>query len=247
MSNNSNTSNEYNIIRTLIRDLHITRNVSRPITSSTSLSPNGKLLNKQKSIKKANKSSRIFRKSYRTTSTIDEDDTNEDDDEDEISERDEGDEGRRSHSVPIFKTIKDKPIDKLTTHHSSASFNVPSVVITSPNEPIDIISSTQRRFSQLYSGLRRFSVSHTVKEIQITTFLRWNITIVILFTFFFFEIVDCENKFLLRCVLLMISNNPIDVLSYNWISFNNFVCSTKLEKTKTKNFSVELKTNAKTE
>lgn len=43
-----------------------------------------------------------------------------------------------------------------------ANFTIPSVVITDVNEPIDLITSTQRRFSQLYSGLRRFSTSHTV-------------------------------------------------------------------------------------
>lgn len=43
-----------------------------------------------------------------------------------------------------------------------ANFTIPSLVITDVNEPVDLITSTQRRFSQLYSGLRRFSTSHTV-------------------------------------------------------------------------------------
>lgn len=157
--------NEYSIVRTLIRDLHITRNVSRPAS-------NGKLLKKPKSVRKgvipkvhagaADRSSAL-RKSFRS-SAIDEDDTNEEDDgEVSVTELDEGDEGRRSRSVPIMQPKGARAIDKRSTHQSSASFNVPSLVVTGPVEPIDIISSTQRRFSQLYSGLRRFSVSHTVR------------------------------------------------------------------------------------
>lgn len=39
---------------------------------------------------------------------------------------------------------------------------IPSVMVNDVNEPLDLISTTQRRFSQLYSGLRRLSTSNTV-------------------------------------------------------------------------------------
>lgn len=39
---------------------------------------------------------------------------------------------------------------------------IPSVMVNDVTEPLDLISTTQRRFSQLYSGLRRLSTSNTV-------------------------------------------------------------------------------------
>lgn len=39
---------------------------------------------------------------------------------------------------------------------------VPTVMLNDVHEPLDLISTTQRRFSQLYLGLRRFSTSNTV-------------------------------------------------------------------------------------
>lgn len=39
---------------------------------------------------------------------------------------------------------------------------IPSVMVNDVNEPLDLISTTHRRFSQLYSGLRRLSTSSTV-------------------------------------------------------------------------------------
>lgn len=40
--------------------------------------------------------------------------------------------------------------------------SIPSVMVNDVNEPLDLISTTHRRFSQLYSGLRRLSTSNTV-------------------------------------------------------------------------------------
>lgn len=39
---------------------------------------------------------------------------------------------------------------------------IPSVMVNDVTEPLDLIATTQRRFSQLYSGLRRLSTSNTV-------------------------------------------------------------------------------------
>lgn len=166
MSNNN--SNEYKYVRTLVRDLHVTGNVARPAT-------NGKLLSlKYKSrASKKNPSAKVhvgdadkvpeLRKLYRSK-LIEADDTGEDDDDDN-SERDEGDEGKRSHSVPLMQSKMRKTPDRNAVHRSNCSLNVPSVVVTGPTtDQIDIIASTQRRFSQIYSGLRRFSASHTVRE-----------------------------------------------------------------------------------
>lgn len=47
-------------------------------------------------------------------------------------------------------------------HLAESNFSIPSVVVIDVNEPLDLLQSTQRRFSQLYSGLRRLSTSHTV-------------------------------------------------------------------------------------
>lgn len=44
----------------------------------------------------------------------------------------------------------------------NCSTPIPSVMVNDVNEPLDLISTTHRRFSQLYSGLRRLSTSNTV-------------------------------------------------------------------------------------
>lgn len=46
--------------------------------------------------------------------------------------------------------------------HEIDGLTIPAVMVNDVSEPLDLISTTQRRFSLLYSGLRRLSTSNTV-------------------------------------------------------------------------------------
>lgn len=144
---------DYKYITALVRNLHITKNVSRP--SDNESSPRSTL----RAPRRTAESESLLDLQLDTASMIsDADDTNDDD---------EGDEGRDIHRS-LHKRPVIVPKSKTKGHHqSNTSLNVPSVVITGVHEHVDILSSTQRRFSQLYSGLRRFSASHTVMMIVI--------------------------------------------------------------------------------
>lgn len=154
MSNNN--PNEYQYVKALIRGLHIPKNVARPDDSL--LYP-----------------SRGFNDEPDTTSVTDEED--EPDEEDRLSTVDEGPASNRRNSSDLRlskaeltrlrkqhkQTLRQNKKSPQPFHHrSNHSLNIPSVVVTGANEHTDLLTSTQRRFSQLYSGLRRFSTSHTV-------------------------------------------------------------------------------------
>lgn len=143
----SEAENEYTSVKALIRDLHTIRNVSRPdehkqppSAAIQSMSDAEKLLFNR------------FDDSPRQSSASD------------IGSYNEGDAISRSCDVVGGKHLVVMKGHALPTyhHHSNYSLNIPSVIVTDANEHADLFSSTQRRFSQLYSGLRRFSVSHTV-------------------------------------------------------------------------------------
>lgn len=156
MSSSSNStkplSHEYDFVKTLVRDLHTIRNVSRPddtkshntSRAAVHMSAAEKLL-----------FNRLDDNNHQSSVSDLEDSYNEGDD----VNRDIG--KRQSHANNLLKKIASS-----THHHSNCSLNIPSVVITDANEHVDLLSSTQRRFSQLYSGLRRFSTSHTVWHVN---------------------------------------------------------------------------------
>lgn len=158
MSNHNETTTNYEHIKALVRDLHMTRNVARPdqliesniqITPSTTLSSNH-----------VPEIRRLLVHQTELTCSSDADD--------DESYTDEGD----THIDDPHLLVKwctthltPKHQNNKRFNHTSAvdqHFDIPSVIITDVNEPQDIFTSTQRRFSQLYSGLRRLSASHTV-------------------------------------------------------------------------------------
>lgn len=164
----SNNPNDYEYIKALVRGLHIQKNVARP-HDAVLLSPNAR--NDEPD----------------TTSITEDDDDDYGDDDDETSRLPTVVEGsaaaarrasdmrlskaelsrlRKQHKQTLRLNRKSLPQSeqpKQPFHHrSNHSLNIPSVVVTGVNEHIDLLTSTQRRFSQLYSGLRRFSTSHTV-------------------------------------------------------------------------------------
>lgn len=69
-------------------------------------------------------------------------------------------------SMQCAKRIQNGHYSGKGSNTLDGNLSIPSVVITDVNEPVDLITSTQRRFSQLYSGLRRFSTSYTVGKWQ---------------------------------------------------------------------------------
>lgn len=165
----SNNPNDYEYIKALVRGLHIQKNVARPHDAAL-LSPN--MRNDEPDT---------------TSNTEDDDDDYNGDDDDENTRLPTVDEGgssaarrasdlrlskhelarlRKQHKQTLRLNRKSLPQTqqpKLPIHHrSNHSLNIPSVVVTGASEHIDLLASTQRRFSQLYSGLRRFSTSHTV-------------------------------------------------------------------------------------
>lgn len=148
MSNNN--PDEYQYIKALVRGLHIPKNVKRP--DGTLLSP------------------RRNDEPDTVSATTDDDD----DDYERLSTVEEKvSTYRRSSELRLTKSELNRlrkqhkqtirANRKQPAHHRSYnSLNVPSVVVTGVNEHTDLLTSTQRRFSQLYSGIRRFSASHTV-------------------------------------------------------------------------------------
>lgn len=168
---NSNP-NEYEYIKALVRGLHIQKNVSRPDTAL--LSPNP------------------FNDEPDTTSITEDDDDDYDRRLPTVAEssaassrrgselrlsKNELTRLRKQHKQTLRLNKKSPPpqpapqlplqIQRHQTpihHRSNHSLNIPSVVVTGANEHTDLLTTTQRRFSQLYSGLRRFSTSHTVGD-----------------------------------------------------------------------------------
>lgn len=157
----------YDHIKALVRDLHMTRNVARPeqlvsinsghhqnhhshprtvkSTPCKSVSIAQKLIVHQ--LNPLNGPSRA---------TIEENAIFIEEDE-EMAEDETSDTNTSSLDISICNNKRGKGGTMV-----DPNFTIPSVVITDITEPADLITSTQRRFSQLYSGLRRFSTSHTV-------------------------------------------------------------------------------------
>lgn len=140
----------------MVRNLHTTLNVSRPVDTKgrkkkpASAPPNHmseaeKLLFNRLDVKNQDSSISDLEDTY--------------DEGDDVS-RPLGEIRDAIRRVPVHDLPKN--IVSSAHHHSNTSLNIPSVIITDANEHVDLLSSTQRRFSQLYSGLRRFSTSHTV-------------------------------------------------------------------------------------
>lgn len=166
MSNRNNNNNnniapphDYEFVKTLVRDLHMTRNVSRPDEFNRSTTNKAT----RAAIHMSDAEKLLFNRlddnnCQSSVSDIDDSYNNEGDD---ISRSSDKRDIAKSQLALTNNDILKKNASS-THHQSNCSLNIPSVVITDANEHIDLFSSTQRRFSQLYSGLRRFSTSHTV-------------------------------------------------------------------------------------
>lgn len=151
----------YEHIKALLRDLHITRNVSRPDDESNVKPANNvhpmhqhsasckstpiaqKLIVQQMSTVNGPRRATIEHCQF----YIEDDDASD----------------TNTSSLDISVSSTPHLFNKRTKATTlDPNYTIPSVVITDVNEPLDLLTSTQRRFSQLYSGLRRFSTSHTV-------------------------------------------------------------------------------------
>lgn len=150
----------YEHIKALVRDLHMTRNVARPENDSSAQSTH--LIHQRssscKNIPIAQKltvqhmsilNGRPHKAKIEDCKFYIQDD-------DDASDTNTSSMNVSVSSIPnpCNRRVKGVTLD--------GTFTIPSVVITDVTEPLDLITSTQRRFSQLYSGLRRFSTSHTV-------------------------------------------------------------------------------------
>lgn len=173
MMSNANP-NEYEYVKALVRGLHVTKNVMRPDLSRSHSTPN------TRASLRVSEAQSVLLDKLKSVSMSDDDD----DDDDERDESDKFDKPLETDKNPMINPrFSNMAIErcKLTTggrRHSNFSLNIPSVVVTGANENTDLLSSTQRRFSQLYSGLRRFSTSHTVRKFlflaRLCGFYRWN-------------------------------------------------------------------------
>lgn len=144
MSGGDENKTNYEHIKALVRDIHVTKNVARPdqLINSTLINNH----NDTTSRHSTNRSESPIRQRLLPT------------------------ELDRSMTGITICDAADKHAAH-QNHMDESNLIVPSVIITDATEPLDLFQSTQRRFSQLYSGLRRLSTSHTVwntivKQIQ---------------------------------------------------------------------------------
>lgn len=163
MSGGDSGNDNYQHIKALVRDIHVTRNVARPnpfdsqpqtlcVTPNETLGVTHRQLHDADHIRSTmeKRSLTLMTNTNTNSSTCHRSaSTN---DTDRISNGD---------------TVDAHTIDKNKSHSDECILNVPSVIITDATEPLDLFHSTQRRFSQLYSGLRRLSTSHTVRTYTI--------------------------------------------------------------------------------
>lgn len=161
MSSSSNSNigppHDYEFVKTLVRNLHMTKNVSRPDDHNHNTSRPAAI---HKSVAEELMFNRLDGINLHSSVSDIDDSYNEGDDVGRLGEHKYGD---RAHGRGQPNTHDlSKKYASPTHHQSNCSLNIPSVVITDANEHEDLFASTQRRFSQLYSGLRRFSTSHTV-------------------------------------------------------------------------------------
>lgn len=146
MSGGDENQTDYKHIKALVRDIHVTKNVARPNqliditlinnhneTSNVHIATEHIQLPMQQRLLAAASAASI------ATSELDQ---------------------------SIASASSCDAADKYPAHKAyldESGLLVPSVIITDATEPLDLFHSTQRRFSQLYSGLRRLSTSHTVR------------------------------------------------------------------------------------
>lgn len=143
-----NTTN-FEHIKALVRDLHITRNVSRP--DENAVQPSG-LSIARNIVHHLNTEYGPHRVGLHNKQAYIEDDAS--------------DTNTSSLDLSVSAPSKKSPDSAMT---------IPSLVVTDVNEPLDLLTTTQRRFSQLYSGLRRLSASHTVgcTQLKSTNLKHW--------------------------------------------------------------------------
>lgn len=159
MSNNNNNNENNNVtnykyIKALVRDLHMTKNVPRPTSNITQLISSTNSSNVQLAQNGLeSKRKLVHQLELRTSSDAEEDE----------SYTDEGD-THNKNVLDIWTPSNHKFSATIFQHRKQidAHLEIPSLIITDVNGPQDLLASTQRRFSQLYSGLRRLSTSHTV-------------------------------------------------------------------------------------
>lgn len=177
MSNNHDEKPNYQHIKALVRDLHTIKNVARPdqlattitttTTTTTTSTTNANHVPRLHSMASMPFKSVLvppkliahqFHSMHTACNVLDDTFIEEDDDA--------SDTNTSSLDAPLTSIITAAhPANKRSKengHDINYTIAIPSVVVTDLNEPLDLITSTQRRFSQLYSGLRRFSTSNTV-------------------------------------------------------------------------------------
>lgn len=165
MSNNHNRNiSNYQHIGTLIRDLHTAKNIAHP---ETIVSPDANDLNKSLQIKTphphpAYRSAHhklmvhhlsLGHPSSQQCMVIEEEELDSTEDVEDTHNMDD--------SLKLSSNHGTTKIPKLI-HNDVNCTTIPTVMVNDGNEPLDLISTTQRRFSQLYLGLRRLSTSNTV-------------------------------------------------------------------------------------
>lgn len=172
MSSNNNEQNiNYEHIKALVRDIHTTKNVARPdkfiditlngrqhhhqSSKASTSSSKSNILNYNKNHNKQSETHRLLIQKLDKLSL-----PSDADDDDSYS--DDGDNTNKNQTASIIYALDTDKRHHTKEHVAESNFNIPSVVVTDVNEPLDLLQSTQRRFSQLYSGLRRLSTSHTV-------------------------------------------------------------------------------------
>lgn len=151
MSRNHENASNYLHIKALVRDLHTTRNVARPHHSENPTANDVQQVNSVTSVAQKLLTHHPNLINERCIEIFDDNDIFVDDDTTSDTNTSSLDLSLRS---PAF--LGNKRSD------GNTNMPVPSVIITDVNESLDLITTTQRRFSQLYSGLRRLSGSHTV-------------------------------------------------------------------------------------
>lgn len=162
MPNAQEDTSNYEHIKALVRDLHITRNVSRPDHSANVNGNNTQHIVKPTAISIAQQLivHQLSTLNGPCRATIEPHKNFIE--EDETSDTNTSSLDLSLSSPASLQTQCNNNTKRTKGTISDAHFSIPSVIITDVNEPLDLITSTQRRFSQLYSGLRRFSTSHTV-------------------------------------------------------------------------------------
>lgn len=161
MPNNHEDATNYDHVKALVRDLHTTRNDARPEQLATAYVQNIQNLQQMRPLKTTSYSNVSLPqklavhqfKSMHNVCTAMFDDTF-------IEEED--DASDRNNDVPFTTATQQIYRQRNKENGNDINITVPSVVVTDVHEPLDLIQSTQRRFSQLYSGLRRLSTSNTV-------------------------------------------------------------------------------------